>query len=164
MRERTLILLRHAKSSWQDPDLTDMERPLNKRGRRDADLMALRLKEHGATFKTIFASPARRTRETITRMLLSLPSQDTQLTFDQSFYTFERDGLLQTIRQLNDKLFDVMIVGHNPAMLETLCWLTGAPIDTFPTCAAAHLTLGQSRWTKIRKSSAQLRWVLLPER
>ncbi len=140
MSEHTLTLLRHAKSSWQDPTLTDMERPLNKRGRRDAATMGLRLKEHGATFKTIFSSPARRTRETITSMLLTLPAQDTQLTFDQGFYTFERDELLQAIRQLDDKLTDVMIVGHNPAMHETLRWLTGVPIAKFPTCAAAQLS------------------------
>jgi len=164
MNERTLTLLRHAKSSWQDPTLTDMQRPLNKRGRRDAAAMALLLRERGATFTTIFASPARRTRETITRMLLALPAQDAQLTLDHSFYTFERDGLLQAIRQLDSKLTDVMVVGHNPAMHETLCWLTGAPIATFPTCAAAELTLGQSSWINVRKGSAQLRWVLSPDR
>jgi phosphohistidine phosphatase len=164
MSEHTLTLLRHAKSSWQDPGLSDMERPLNKRGRRDVAAMALRLKERGATFTTIFSSPARRTRETITRMLLTLPAQDAQLTFDQTFYTFNRDGLLQAIRQLDSKLNDVMIVGHNPAMHETLCWLTGEPIATFPTCAAAQLTLDLPRWAKIQKGCAQLRWVLLPDR
>lgn len=163
MSERTLTLLRHAKSSWQDPTLTDMERPLNKRGRRDATTMALRLQEHGATFKTIFSSPARRARETITRMLLTLPAQDTQLTFDQGFYTFERDELLHTIRQLDDKLHDVMLVGHNPAMHDTLRWLTGQAIAEFPTCAAAQLNLGLPHWKKVQKGCAQLRWVVLPK-
>lgn len=163
MSEYTLTLLRHAKSSWQDSTLADMERPLNKRGRRDAATMSVRLKDQGTTFKTIFSSPARRTRETITRMLLTLPSQDTQLTFDRNLYTFERDELLQAIRRLDDTLNDVMIVGHNPAMHEALRWLTGAPIATFPTCAAAQLTLDLPRWTKIRKGSAQLNWVLQPK-
>lgn len=163
MSEYTLTLLRHAKSSWQDPTLTDMERPLNKRGRRDAAAMAVPLKEHGASFKTIFASPARRTRETITRMLLALPAQDAQLIFDQRFYNFERDQLLHAIRQLDDKHNDVMLVGHNPAMHETLRWLTGKVIDAFPTCAAAQLSLDLPSWSKIGKGSAQLRWVLLPK-
>jgi len=163
MSERTLTLLRHAKSSWKDPTLTDMERPLNKRGRRDSDTMGLRLKEHGSTFKTIFSSPARRTRETITRMLLTLPAQDTQMTFDQSFYIFERAELLQAIRRLDDKLSDVMIVGHNPAMHETLRWLTGEAIAEFPTCAAAQLSLSLPRWNNIQKGCAQLRWILLPK-
>jgi phosphohistidine phosphatase len=162
MSEHILTLLRHAKSSWKDPTLTDMERPLNKRGRRDAAAMAPRLIKHGATFNTIFASPARRSRETITGMLLTLPSQDTQLTFAQDFYTFERDGLLQAIRQLDDKLDDVMLVGHNPAMHETLCWLTGEPIAAFPTCAAAQLSINLQHWKKIQRGCAQLRWVLVP--
>jgi len=163
MSEHTLTLLRHAKSSWKDRTLTDMERPLNKRGRRDAATMALRLREHGTTFKTIFSSPARRTRETIASMLLTLPAQDTQLTFDQRFYTFERDDLLQALRQLGDKLNDVMIVGHNPAMHETLCWLTGEAIAEFPTCTAAQLSLSLSHWKEIQKGCAQLRWILLPK-
>ncbi len=164
MSARTLTLLRHAKSSWQDPTLTDIERPLNKRGRRDAAAMALPLRARGTTFTTIFASPARRTRETITRMLLTLPAQDAKLVFDQAFYTFERDGLLQAIRQLDSNLTDVMVVGHNPAMHETLCWLTGEPIAAFPTCAAAHLTLDLQRWAKIQKACAQISWILWPER
>jgi phosphohistidine phosphatase len=164
MSARTLTLLRHAKSSWQDPALTDIERPLNKRGRRDATAMALRVKERGATCTTIFSSPARRTRETITRMLLTLPAQDAQLTFDQAFYTFERDALLQAIRQLDSKLNDVMIVGHNPAMHDTLCWLSGEPIAAFPTCAAAQLTLDLPRWANIQKGCAQISWILLPQR
>ncbi len=163
MSEYTLTLLRHAKSSWQDPAITDMERPLNKRGRLDAAAMAVPLKEYGATFKTIFSSPARRTRETITTMLLALPAQDTQLTFDQRFYTFERDELLLTVRELDDTLNDVMIVGHNPAMHETMHWLTGETIAKFPTCAAAQLSLNLPRWKELRKGCAQLRWVLLPK-
>ncbi len=163
MSEHTLTLLRHAKSSWKDPTLTDMERPLNKRGRRDATAMAVTLKEHGASFKMIYASPARRTRETITRMLLALPAQDAQLIFDERFYSFERDQLLQAIRQLDGKPNDVMIVGHNPAMHDTLRWLTGKVIEIFPTCAAAQLSLDLPSWSKIGKGSAQLRWLLLPK-
>jgi phosphohistidine phosphatase len=163
MSTYTLTLLRHAKSSWQDSTLADIDRPLNKRGRRDADTMGLRLKEHGTTFRTIYSSPARRTRETITRMILALPSQDTQLTFGSDFYTFERDELLQAIRGLDDKLIDVMIVGHNPAMHEMLRWLTGEPIAAFPTCAAAQLTLHLPSWNKIRKGAAQLNWFLQPK-
>jgi phosphohistidine phosphatase len=163
MRQHTLTLLRHAKSSWKDPTLADLERPLNKRGRRDATAMGLRLKECGATFHTIFASPALRTRETISRMLLALPAQDTRLTFDQCFYTFERDELLQAIRHLDNKLNDVMLVGHNPAMHETLRWLTGEAIPEFPTCAAAQLSVDVSSWKQIRKGCAQLQRVLLPK-
>lgn len=169
---RTLTLLRHAKSSWKDPGLSDIERPLTKRGRRAADAMAPRLVQHGASFHCILASPARRSRETIARMLLALPAQDAQLTFDQGLYTFERDGLLQWIRQLDDliapEIDEVMLVGHNPALQEALHWLIGegftgeAPAE-FPTCAAAQITLHVPRWSKIKEGCAQLMWVLVPE-
>jgi phosphohistidine phosphatase len=160
---RTLTLLRHAKSSWKNPALTDMERPLNKRGRREADAMAQRVVEHGATFTTVFASPARRSRETLARMLLALPAQDAILTFDQAFYTFERDGLLNALKSLDDGLQDVMVVGHNPAIDETLRWLTGETFDGFPTAACAQLTFTLPRWTKLHEGCAELMWLLTPE-
>jgi phosphohistidine phosphatase len=161
---RTLTLLRHAKSSWKNPSLTDIERPLNKRGRREADAMAQRLVDHGATFTTVFASPARRCRETLARMLLALPAQDATLTIDQAFYTFERDGLLSALKNLDDGLQDVMVVGHNPAMEETIRWLTGEPLDSFPTAACAQLTFALPRWTKLHEGCAELMWLLTPEK
>jgi len=162
--ERTLTLLRHAKSSWKIPMLTDIERPLNKRGRRDADAMATRIVEHGATFTTVFASPARRSRETLTRMLLALPAQDASITFDQAFYTFERDVLIAALKTLDDNLHDVTIVGHNPALEEAICWLTGETLDSFPTAACAQLTLAVPRWEKLHPGCAELMWLLIPEK
>lgn len=163
MSDRTLILLRHAKSCWKDPALTDMERPLNKRGRRDASAMAPRLKEYGATFDSIFASPARRCRETIARMLLALPAQDTQLTFDHRFYTFERKGLVQAIRELDNGIEEVLIVGHNPALHDTLCWLSGEALAEFSTCAAAQLHFNLPRWQKLQAGCGRMGWLLTPK-
>jgi len=161
---RTLTLLRHAKSSWKDPALTDIERPLNKRGRRDARAMAHRIVEHGATLTTIFASPARRSRETLTRILLTLPAQDTSITVDQAFYTFECDALVNAIRSFDDNLQDVMIIGHNPALEEAITWMTGTTLSCFPTTACAQLTLTLSSWKKLQPGCADLMWLLTPEK
>lgn len=162
MIERRLTLLRHAKSSWKDPALADLDRPLTKRGRRDADAMASRMVAHGATFSVVLASPARRARETIGRMLVSLPAQDAQLSFDQRFYTFERDTLVDALRQTDDGLDDIMIVGHNPALHEILQWLTNETIADFPTCAAAQVVLTLPRWSKLKQGCGELMWVLAP--
>lgn len=161
---RTLTLLRHAKSSWKNPVLSDIERPLNKRGRRDADAMAQRMVEHGATFTTVFASPARRSRETLARMLLALPAQDATITFDQAFYTFERDGLISALKHLDDELQDVMVVGHSPAIDETIQWLCGEALTTFPTAACAQLTITLPHWKKLHEGCAELMWWLTPEK
>jgi len=161
---RTLTLLRHAKSSWKNPALTDIERPLHKRGRRDADAMAMRIVEHGATLTTVFASPARRCRETLARMLVALPAQDVSITFDQAFYTFERDALIAALKNLDDDIQDVSIVGHNPALEDTITWLTGESLTNFPTTACAQLTLTLPRWRKLHKGCAELMWLLTPEK
>ena len=164
MTERRLTFIRHAKSSWKDPLLTDIERPLTRRGREDAKQMAPLLVEHGATFNTIMASPARRARETIARMLITLPAQDVQLAFDQDYYTFDASALLEAIRKLDDKLEDVTIIGHNPALQDALQWLTGEAITEFPTCAAAHIALTLPRWSKLKQGNGELMWLLAPEK
>ena len=164
MSERTLTFLRHAKSSWKEGTLADMERPLNKRGRRDAVIVARQLLDNGVTFSSIYSSPARRCRETITRMLLALPARDVRLCFDHALYTFERNSLLQGIRQLDDSVDDAMLVGHNPAMHDTLCWITGMAIAKFPTCAAAQVSLSLRGWKKLHEGCGQLRWMVMPDR
>ena len=160
---RTLTLLRHAKSSWKDSALPDVDRPLNKRGRREADAMAARIVDFGGSFATVFASPARRTRETLARMLMQLPAQDAAIVFDSSLYTFERDSLLDALKTLDDSLQEVMVVGHNPAMQETIEWLTGARLDRFPTAACAQLSVPVAHWVALDAGCAELDWVLEPD-
>jgi phosphohistidine phosphatase len=159
---RTLTLLRHAKSSWKDQDLADIERPLSKRGRRDAEAMAPRIVGKGGSFNTVYASPARRSRDTLTCMLQALPAQDGRLVLDQRLYTFQRDALIDTLKQLDDGLLDVLVVGHNPALQEGIGWLTGEPLARFPTAACARLTLQLPHWSELHKGCAELDWLLTP--
>lgn len=158
----TLTLLRHAKSSWKDTSIADIDRPLNKRGRQAADIMAQHLIAAGVSFHTIFASPSRRTRETIARMLLQIPARDTRVVFDQKFYTFKRSDLIAAMKCFDDATQDIMVVGHNPAMQEAIEWLTGSRLDSFPTAACAKLTLSISGWGELQKGCAALEWVLTP--
>lgn len=159
---RTLTLLRHAKSSWKDPDLADIERPLNKRGRRDAKSMAARIAADGASFAVVYASPARRSRDTLMRMLQALPVQDTRIVLDRRLYTFGRDALIDTLKQLDDGLRDVMVIGHNPALEDGIGWLTGELPARFPTSACARLTMNLPRWTELHEGCAELDWLLTP--
>lgn len=160
--ERTLTLLRHAKSSWKDASLVDVERPLNKRGRREATAMAERIVAYGGSFTTVFASPARRTQETVFRMLLQLPAQETRLVFDTGLYTFDGQVLLDELKTLDDSLLEVMVVGHNPALQDAIEWLTGSSLDKLPPAACAQLTLPLHHWAGMHKGCARLEWVLAP--
>lgn len=159
---RTLTLLRHAKSSWKDPDLADIERPLNKRGRRDAKAMAPRIAADGASFAAVYASPARRSRDTLMCMLQALPAQDARIVLDRRLYTFSHDALTDTLKQLDDGLRDVMVIGHNPALQDGIGWLIGETLERFPTAACARLTLNLPRWAALHEGCAELEWLLTP--
>ncbi len=161
---RTLTLLRHAKSSWKDSSLADMDRPLNKRGRRDATGMVGRIVAQGGSFDTVFASPSRRTRETVLRMLLQLPAEEARLVFDSALYTFDGLTLINELKTLDDSLVNAMIVGHNPALQDAIGWLTGAVIDTFPTASCAQLTVPVTHWSDLKRGCAKLAWLLVPDK
>ena len=159
---RNLTLLRHAKSSWKDQDLADIERPLSKRGRRDAEAMAPRIVAKGGAFSTVYASPARRSRDTLARMLQALPAQDSRIVLDQRLYTFQRSALIDTLKQLDDGLLDVLVIGHNPALQDSIGWLTGEPLARFPTAACVRLNLQLPHWSELHKGCAVLDWLLTP--
>lgn len=161
-QQRTLLLLRHAKSSWKNRALADVDRPLNKRGRRDADAMALRIAAHDGSLETVFASPARRARDTVLRMLLQLPAQETRLVFDNTLYTFDGQTLLEQLKALDDSLREVAIVGHNPALLDAINWLTDTGLDAFPTAACAQLSMPLLHWRDMKPGCAKLEWILMP--
>jgi phosphohistidine phosphatase len=161
--QRTLTVLRHAKSSWKERDLHDIERPLNKRGQRDALAMAARITAKDEAFNTVYASPARRSRDTLLLMLQTLPVRDARIVFDQRLYTFERDALLAFIKQLDDNLKHVMLVGHNPALHDSINWLTGGQLDRFPTAACARMHMTLPRWSDLHPGCAALDWLLTPK-
>lgn len=161
--QRSLTLLRHAKSSWKLQGLPDIERPLNKRGKRATMAMTARIAAKGESFCTVYASPARRCRDTLLPMLRALPVRDARIVFDQRLYTFERDALLALIKQFDDGLKHVMLIGHNPALLDSINWLTGGQLDRFPTAACARMRMTLPRWSDLHPGCAALEWLLTPK-
>jgi phosphohistidine phosphatase len=161
--QRTLTVLRHAKSSWKERDLPDIDRPLNKRGQRDALAMAARIAAKGESFCTVYASPARRSRDTLLLMLQTLPVRDARIVFDQRLYTFERDALLDLIKLLDDGLKHVLLVGHNPALQDSINWLTGGQLDRFPTAACTRMYMTLPHWSELRPGCAAPDWLLTPK-
>lgn len=159
---KTLYLLRHFKSSWKDKTLEDFDRPLGKRGRRAAELMAAHVSRNGICPDQILCSPSRRTRETLERMLESFGGAvPTRL--EQEIYMADAPTLLRRLHRLGDTA-SVMIVGHNPG-LETLAEaLVGSgetPTRTrlaskFPTGALAVLTADIEEWRQLEAGSARL--------
>lgn len=144
---KTLLILRHAKSSWKDESLPDHDRPLNKRGQRDAPRMGEILRQEGFQPDLVFSSSAVRARETA-RLALEAAAFNGNVEYRQDLYAFEPGAYLHLLSQLDDSIDQVLIIGHNPAMEELLTGLTGEH-QAMPTAALAHLELPIERWSQL---------------
>ena len=153
---KTLYLLRHAKSSHDDGTLDDIDRPLNKRGKRDAIAMASVIEHYCHDLQHIYCSPAKRCRSTIKRVRDALDAPSGELTLDDALYTFEADALLSWIRDRDPKLERILVIGHNPAMEDAISQLIGQPLKQFPTGAFAELHLKVEYWDQARANCADL--------
>lgn len=144
---KTLLILRHAKSSWKDESVPDHDRPLNKRGRRDAPRMGEILRQEGFQPDLVLSSDAVRARDT-TRLALEAAGFDGEVEYRESLYAFEPGAYLQALSRLDDAIDQVLIIGHNPALEELLSGLTGEHY-LMPTAALAHLELPVEHWSQI---------------
>ncbi|MCI5195532.1 MAG: phosphoglycerate mutase [Candidatus Electrothrix sp. AW5] len=165
---KRIHLIRHAKSSWKDSRLTDINRPLNKRGKRTSDFMAQPLAQAGCCFEQIFCSPAVRAQATIERISRGqeqpLPLQWT--TVDQ-LYTFDSRVLLDWCRALDEAITEPLIIGHNPALTDFCSAVSSTAVSTvknIPTCGYVQLTLEEGcSWQELTHGAATLTAFLRPK-
>ncbi|WP_299458696.1 histidine phosphatase family protein [uncultured Microscilla sp.] len=158
---KTLTLLRHAKSSWKDLSLSDFERPLNKRGKRDAPFMAQKFKEKGAMPHLILSSPSVRTRLTVAAFVEVLP--ETAVEFDQRIYEAHAQTLLRLIRQQSDKVTSLVLVGHNPGLTDLTNYFAPGPIDNVPTTGIVQFNFVATQWKQITAKEASLVYFEYPK-
>ncbi|CAN5661497.1 histidine phosphatase family protein [soil metagenome] len=144
---KTLLLLRHAKSSWKDPSLPDFERPLNERGRKAAELLGKLIAKQDITIDLVISSPAVRARQTID-LLLRAARRSPELRFDQRVYEASPTRLLEVLSQIEDDRKSVLLVGHNPGMEELLALLVGVE-QHMPTASMAKVLLTSKKWERI---------------
>ena len=147
---KTLFLIRHAKSSWDDTALADKDRPLNDRGKRDAPKMGERLAKRRVKPDLILSSPATRALTTAEIIAKKLDYKRKNIVVDDRLYAVEADELLDVIRQLGDKVERVMLIGHNPELTE-LAHRLSSKITHLPTCAVAEFTFDAKSWSRIGK-------------
>ncbi|MBL7501675.1 histidine phosphatase family protein [Frankia sp. CNm7] len=146
------MLLRHAKSDWADAGTPDAERPLSRDGRHACTLVAEHFTDVGLAPDLILCSSALRTRQTVQRIAPALPPNVPVLTEDR-LYLAEPEELLSRLRDVDDGVPSVLLVGHNPG-IHTLAVALLPPADrvkipTFPTAALAVLDLGTRRWAEL---------------
>lgn len=153
---RLLTLIRHAKSSWDYPDLTDFERPLNDRGRRDAPRMAQRLARSSKTPVLLLSSPATRAVTTARLFAEALGVDFDSVLIEPRIYEASRKNLLEVVAALPDRRSQVLLFGHNPGLSELAHTLATCPFDDLPTCAVAQLQLDIPSWNKLGPGSGKL--------
>ena len=147
---KTLFLVRHAKSSRDDPALPDKERPLNDRGMRDAPRMGERLAKQDVKPDLIVSSPALRALATAEIIGKKLDYKVKDIVVEERLYAAAPDDLLEVIQELGDKPKRVMLFGHNPEMTE-LAHRLSSKITDMPTCAVAEFSFDTKSWSNVGK-------------
>lgn len=154
MEKKTIVLVRHAKSSWADDQLEDFERPLNERGLKDAPSMGQRLHQKEIAPDLIMSSPAFRAISTARRMARELAYDLRGIQCNTKIYEANVSALIEIIRNLPDDLNTVMLVGHNPGIHELCYYLTLKLPEDFPTCATAVIRLDVDQWKQVKQGSS----------
>ncbi len=166
---KTLFLLRHAKSSWKDPTLTDFDRPLSGRGRKAGKRMRKHLRSNGIRPALILCSGAERTRETL-KYVKPAFDRVTEIVIEDDLYLAGADRILQRIHKVADAVPSLMVIGHNPDMEILALSLCGRGNEEllhrmeakYPTGALAVLGAGIDAWRDLSPGTATLEAFVRP--
>jgi phosphohistidine phosphatase len=158
--QKTFVLVRHAKSSWSDPTLSDFERPLNNRGLRDAPKMARFLK---ISPDLLISSPAQRARQTAQIFAEAKLYSQEDILYQDAIYEAFPDELHHLLKKINTKYSCVFMFGHNPGMHLLTERMAGREIPKFPTCACAVFTTAAVNWTDIAPDNCRLELFIYPK-
>ena len=163
MEHRRLVLLRHAKSSWAQPDIDDHDRPLNARGRRAAAWVGQHLREQGIAFDVVLCSSAARTVETLA--LLSL-DESSDINVERGLYGATADEMVARLRQLRPDAATALLIAHNPGIHELAVTLTNddPALGSFPTAALADLLMPARSWAELGRGAMKLEAFVTPTR
>ncbi|HJS20115.1 MAG TPA: histidine phosphatase family protein [Anaerolineales bacterium] len=144
---KTLLLLRHAKSSWKQADLADHDRPLNKRGKQTAPRMGALLREEDLVPDLILCSSAMRAHKTAL-LAAEACSYTGEIQQTRQLYHAEPQDFIEVLRQAAEENIRVLVVGHNPGLEMLVEELTGEA-EVMPTAALAHIELSLERWSDL---------------
>ena len=161
---KRLILIRHAKSSWSDPQATDFERKLNKRGKRDAPFMAEKLAQRGIEADLIISSPAKRARKTAKHMAKAIGYTPAKIVFHEEAYSFSAADVFPILRDVDDQYEIICFVGHNYGLTDLAEQLTGEQLLNIPTSGMVGMTCRIANWSEMRPGCAQLEFFDYPKK
>ena len=158
---KTLFVLRHAKSSWDNPDLADFERPLNSRGLDAARFIGTLIYDRELEPQAIVSSPAKRAKQTAV-LVKEIAEISKPVIFDERIYEASPLTLFNLIREFDEKYKSVLIVGHNPGFENLVRVLTGETVQ-MPTAALAKINLDSEIWSAIESGMGELEFLIRPK-
>jgi phosphohistidine phosphatase len=161
---RTLTLARHAKSSWDDPELSDFERPLNRRGHRDAPFMGELLQRRDFRPELIVSSPANRALATARIIAEELEYPLDRIVVSEKLYEADSDDILEVIRRTDDACGSLMLFGHNPGLTLTARSLASIAVDTIPTCGIICLAFDSDSWKDLGTRHGRVEFFEYPKK
>jgi phosphohistidine phosphatase len=149
---KTLLLIRHAKSSWDDIALSDFERPLNDRGKRDAPMMARRLSDKKIKVDSFISSPAKRAKKTAAFFAKEFGVDENDIVFKTELYAAPKEVFYDVIEKLDNSSDHVAIFSHNPGITEFANSLTNVHADDMPTCGIFAIKVDAKKWNDFASS------------
>ena len=160
---KKIILIRHGKSDWNNPNLTDHDRPLALRGLNDVPEMSLRLKEKGIIPDLILSSTAVRASQTAELVSEVLHIPKSIITFDKNLYHASYGMILKSIQRQDDSNELIFVVGHNPGMNDFINFM-GGNLDNLPTSGQYGFLVDTAHWIQLRPDNVKTWFVDYPKK
>ncbi len=153
---KTLLLIRHAKSSWSDMGLSDFDRPLNDRGKEDAPEMAKRVKDRKIKIDLFISSPAKRAKKTAKIFMETYGENKNDLVLIPSLYEASVRNFYNAIEILDNKYDTIALFSHNPGITDFVNLMTDFKIDNMPTCGVFAVSIQTKKWSDFKDSDKEL--------
>lgn len=162
---KKLCLIRHAKSSWKDGSLEDIDRPLNERGKQDAPEIGLFLKNKKLFPDLIMSSPANRALTTAKKIAKKLDYPIKDIAINRKLYVFSSwgDSVVEVLKKINDQYDTVFVFGHNPTFTALANRFSGQWFDNVPTCGVVSIIFDAKKWANIGRDNGTLDFYMFPK-
>lgn len=163
---KQILLMRHAKSSWEDGGLKDFDRPLNERGQKDAPMMGEFIRKVGYKPAEVISSPAQRAKETTQLSMNAAEVDPNVIRWDEELYFGSMRDYIAAIQSSDPSSERVLVVGHNPLIENTAGILAGSEHKSsvrMPTAALVCLESFAEKWSEIAPGTCQIKWMMIPK-
>ncbi len=160
---KQIYILRHAKSSWDNSELSDFDRPLSNRGKNDAKKLCSFIEKKGFIVDKVFCSSAKRAKETLDLMMDGLWfDYINDLFYEEYLYYGNVGNIVDRLRELDEESKNILFIGHNPTLFHLIEELTNERIKKLTTCNLAVITFADA-WKKLSKSKCKLKLLYRPK-